>query len=66
MELHPQYIEHNGKQEYVVLPISEFQKMQELLEDAEDLLLLRAAKAESKPHERKTLAEVMKKFGVSP
>lgn len=62
MELHPQYIEHNGKQEYVVLPITEFQKIQEMLEDAEDLLILRAAKAESKPSERIPLAEVMKEF----
>lgn len=64
MELHPQYIEHNGKQEYVILPMREFEKMQEMLEDAEDLLLLRAAKAESKPQERTSLAEVMKEFGI--
>lgn len=59
MEIHPQYIEHNGKQEYVVLPITEFQKIQEMLED---LLFLRAAKAESKPQERTSLVEVMKEF----
>jgi hypothetical protein len=46
IELHPSFIEREGKREYAVLPYKEFEKIQSLLEDARDLLGLRRAKAE--------------------
>ncbi len=47
MTFHPQIIEKNSKKEFVVLPYEEWLEMQTLLEDAQDLLDLRAAKQES-------------------
>ena len=42
--LHAQIIKKNGKKEYVILPYGEFLKVQEQLEDYEDLRCLREAK----------------------
>ncbi len=44
LELHPEILVKNGKKEFAVLPYEEFVALQEMLEDAEDLLTLRAAK----------------------
>jgi hypothetical protein len=33
LELNPQYLQKNGKDEFVILPIEEFQKIQALLKD---------------------------------
>jgi PHD/YefM family antitoxin component YafN of YafNO toxin-antitoxin module len=45
--LHPQFIEKNGKKEFVVLPFDEYCALTELIADYEDLKDLREAKAES-------------------
>ncbi len=45
--LHPQYIKNSGKNDYVVLPFDEFEKIKEILEDYEDLIDLREAKNSS-------------------
>ena len=44
IKLHPEILKKNGKKEFVVLPYEEFTALQELLDDYEDLLDLRAAK----------------------
>lgn len=44
MELTAQIIKKNGKNEFVVLPYDEFQKIQEELASYEDLRCLREAK----------------------
>ena len=41
--LHAQIIKKNGKKDYVVLPYEEFLKVQEELEDYDDLRSLREA-----------------------
>jgi hypothetical protein len=46
IELHPSFIEREGKREYAVLPYEEFEKLQSFIEDARDLFALRQAKAE--------------------
>ncbi len=43
--LHVNYIEKDGKKEFVVIPYKEFNKLQEQLADYEDLRELRKAKA---------------------
>jgi len=43
--LNAQIIEKNGKKEFALLPYEEFLKLQEQLEDYEDLRRLREAKA---------------------
>ena len=48
MIIHPQIIGKEGKKEFVVLPYDEFIKIQDALEDYEDLRLLREEKEKSK------------------
>jgi len=44
IEVHPELLRKNGQIEFVVLPYEEYQALQELLSDYQDLLDLRAAK----------------------
>ena len=44
MQLNPQIIAKEGKDEFVVLPVEEYQSLISLVEDYEDLRDLRAAK----------------------
>ena len=44
IKLHPEVLKKKGKKEFVVIPYEEFVRLQEALEDAEDLKDLRAAK----------------------
>ena len=64
LELHPSFIEREGKKEYAVLPIEEFERLQTFIEDARDLFLLRQAKAEDSG-ERISLAEVEARLGLT-
>lgn len=43
IELHPEILKKNGKNEFVILPYEEFLLVQERLADAEDLMDLREA-----------------------
>lgn len=58
--LHPQIIEKEGKKEFVVLPYEEFLRLQEQLEDYEDLKDLRCAKDEERDASTTPLSEVKK------
>ena len=64
LKLHPSFIEREGKKEFAVLPIDEFERLQEFIEDAQDLFLLRQAKAED-DGERISLAEVEARLGLT-
>jgi len=48
MELHPQAIRKEGRNEFVVLPFEEYQALTELMHDYEDLKDLRESKEKSK------------------
>lgn len=63
MNFHAEYFERDGKR-YVVLPADEFKKMQELLEDAEDILDLEQAISEEQHIQGFSLEEVQKKLGL--
>ncbi|MBA3493259.1 MAG: type II toxin-antitoxin system Phd/YefM family antitoxin [Gammaproteobacteria bacterium] len=62
IELHPQVIEKDGKKEFAVLPYDEFVRVQEELEDYEDLRQLREAKEQDKEALAITLAELKKEL----
>ncbi len=47
MNLTPQIIKKDGKEEYVVLPYNEYLKVEQILEDYEDLVDLRKAKSDT-------------------
>ncbi|MEK6675002.1 MAG: type II toxin-antitoxin system Phd/YefM family antitoxin [Planctomycetota bacterium] len=65
IEFHPEFLKKDGKNEFVVLPYDEFVTIQELLEDAEDLLLLEQAKREDHGKSGVMLEEMMKRFGIT-
>lgn len=58
IELHPQVLEKDGKKQFVVLPYTEFVRLQEELADYDDLQTLRAAKQAEGDAETRTLEEV--------
>ena len=64
VELHPSFLEKDGKKQFVVLPIEEFEALQEMLADAEDLLELRRAKAEAEEGSV-SLEDVKKQLGIT-
>lgn len=46
VQIHPEFLEKDGKKEFVVLPYEEFCSLEEELEELEDLRVLRQAKEE--------------------
>lgn len=64
IQLHPEFLKKNGKDEFVVLPYEEYVALQELLEDVKDLLELRAAKEEHAGKPSMSIDEVRRRFGL--
>jgi PHD/YefM family antitoxin component YafN of YafNO toxin-antitoxin module len=62
MSIHPQIIEKNGKKEFVVLPYEEFLRLQEELEDYQDLKTLRAEKARAEHEPSRSLDDILKEL----
>jgi prevent-host-death family protein len=60
-DLHAQIITKNGRGEYAILPYKEFLKIQEQLEDYEDLRCLREAKQAEKDAPTIGISELKKK-----
>lgn len=58
MELHPEFLTKDGKRQFAVLPYEEFLVLQELLDDMEDLMDLRAAKQDEIDRPTTSLADV--------
>jgi len=64
IELHPEFLTKNGEKQFAVLSYQEFVALQEWLEDAEDLLDLRAAQKEEADAPTISLSELEKEFGI--
>ena len=64
IELHPEFLEKDGVKEFAVLPYDEFLKVKEIIEDAEDVLALREAKAEDADAPSTSLSDARKKLGL--
>jgi hypothetical protein len=64
IDLHPEFLTKNGEREFAVLPYGEFMALQEWLEDVEDILDLREARAEDAGKPNMTLDEVKKELGI--
>ncbi len=62
--LHPEFITKNGKKEFAVIPYEEFEALQELIADIEDLMDLRVAKEEDANQPSVPLAEVKRMLGL--
>ena len=64
MELSPQFIKKNGKNEFVILPYEEFSEIRKLIEDYEDLADLRKAKAACGNEPSVPLDRVIRELGL--
>lgn len=64
IQLHPELITKNGKKEFAVIPYEEFEALQELIADIEDLMNLRAAKQEEADRPSVPIAEVKRLLGL--
>ncbi len=64
LALHPEFPTKNGKKEFVVLTIEEFEALQEVLADAQDLLDLREAKEAEGDAPTLSLEEVKQQLGL--
>lgn len=64
IEVHPNFLERNGKKEFAVIPYEEFESLMEALADYEDLLELRDAKESEEGHPGTPLSEVRKALEI--
>ena len=66
--VHANILEHRGRKAFVVLPYAEFIRMQQELEDLDDLRALRTAKARETDKPSLSLAEVKRRLclGAKP
>ena len=62
--LHPSILKRNGKEAFAILPYEEFLRVQEELEDYDDLKALRAAKVAERTAATTSLRAVRKKMGL--
>ena len=62
IELHPEFLEKDGKKEFAILPYEEYLKLNEMIEDAQDVLSLRQAKADEADAPTTPLSEVRQKL----
>jgi PHD/YefM family antitoxin component YafN of YafNO toxin-antitoxin module len=63
--LHPEILKKNGKEEFAILNIEEYNSLIEYLEDLEDLVDLRKAKEENKNEPSISLEETEKILGLT-
>ena len=48
LKLHPKFLKKNGRKEFVVLPYAEFEAIEESLQDAYDVRMLRVARTKNR------------------
>ena len=66
LELKPVYLKKNGKNEFVVLTVAEFERIKEALEDIEDSRILQASKRRGGKSRTITLEAMKGQLGLSP
>ncbi len=59
MSIHPQIIEREGKKEFVILSYEEFLRIQEALEDLEDIRILRDEKLAASSDPARSLDKIL-------
>lgn len=65
LKLHPEILRRDGKDQFAILPIEEFNELKERLEDALDLIALREAKATDTDEPSVPMEEVLRRFGIT-
>jgi hypothetical protein len=64
IEIHPEILKKNNKEEFAILDFIEYKNIIEYIEDLEDLLDLRKAKEKTKDESTISLNEAKKIIGV--
>jgi hypothetical protein len=64
MDINPQILEKNGRKEFVIFPYEDFLKIQEELDNYEDLRSLREAKETERDSPTISLKEAKKQLGI--
>jgi PHD/YefM family antitoxin component YafN of YafNO toxin-antitoxin module len=64
IEIHPEFLTRHGKPEFAVLPIEEFNRLREYLDDMEDLLALRQAKSTEEHEPTVGIGELRRRLGL--
>jgi hypothetical protein len=62
LKIKPEYLTRNGRREFVVLTVEDFDRITEALEDVEDLRILRAARRRNAAAPTYTPAEVRRRL----
>ncbi|HVT89901.1 MAG TPA: hypothetical protein VHD56_13690 [Tepidisphaeraceae bacterium] len=63
VKLKPEFISRNGRKEFAVLTIKDYERVMEALEDAEDIRILRTARRRNADSPVYTLNEVKRRLG---
>ena len=64
INIHPEILKKNNKEEFAILEFNEYQSLLEYIQDLEDLVDLRKAKEETKDEPSISLNEVKKIIGI--
>jgi PHD/YefM family antitoxin component YafN of YafNO toxin-antitoxin module len=66
LKIHPEFWTRNGREKFVVLSMDDFEKVQELLEDAGLARILRDAKLREANSPTTSHDEMMRRYGLRP
>jgi hypothetical protein len=65
VKIKPEFLSKNGRREFAVLTMKDFDRVMEALEDAEDLRILREARRRNADSPTYTLEEVKRRLGLT-
>lgn len=66
LKLKPEFLTRDGKKQFVVLSIEDFEQITEALEDVEDLRILEKAKQRGAGSPMTSHAEMKRLLGITP
>jgi len=65
LQLNPEILTRNGEKMFAVIPYDEYLKLEERIEDVQDLIDLRQAREENKGEPGIPIEDVLKKYDLS-
>ena len=64
LKLHPNFLKKNGRKEFVILPFDEYERIEELIQDAYDIRAMRQARRKDADKPSLSLAEAKERLGL--
>jgi len=64
-KLRPEYLKKNGRTEFVVLTVEDYEEMRETIEEARDLVLIREARRRNGKSSGISLQEMKRRLGLN-